>query len=405
MLQEDASQDLEVDLACALRKDASRLWSRRCHAELETSYILRAVSEPVSHVQVLPDDKVELLGPTAREDDVLEDTIAYQSPTTNHVATEILASSLGGSTEGIEAATLLRNEATKLWQYKETSNMEAGYHIHLATTCSTTQHDHSLRENSSDELLENLVHGDVTSSSDDSFHSFEEFSPMEFTEQLVFDEVDNRYSSTAVQTDTSEFTDDAVQTEQLDAVCLQDAETNTVVMTTSDTSTNTVTIETDDAVTNTVVMMEDAMTNTVATATTDFAVNAVVTMENVATNTIIKDIADAIVQTDKQLFSRSQTEYETVINKYKIYVEAVKAEVTQEKSQRLVAEQMATIIQSELGELRQRNVNLTSQQIRLENELSELKVSVCMWILPCFIAFDYINVQCFSTQIIFGAFT
>ena len=388
MLQESTSQDLGVEVARALREDANRLWSRRCHAELETSYILQTVSEPVSHVQILPGDKVELLDHTTREDDVIEDTIAKQSPITSHIATEALVPSLGGSTGGIEAATMLRNEATKLWQYKETSNMEASYHIHLATTYSTTEHAHSLAsENSSHELMENLVHNDVVSSSDDSFHSLE-FSPMEFTEQFMFDEVDGRYS-TAIQTDISQLTDGAVQTEQLNTVCLQDAETNTVAMATSDTSTNTVTIETDDAVTNTVVMTkdattntivmtEDAMTNTIAIPTIDFAISAVTTMENAATNTINKGTTDAIVQTDKQLFSRSQTEYETVINKYKSYVEAVKAEVTQEKSQRLVAEQMATIVQSELVELRQRNVNLTSQQIRLENELSELKVSVCV---------------------------
>jgi len=372
-------------VARALREDASRLWSRRCHAKLETSNILQTVSEPVSHVQILPGDKVELLDRTTREDGMIEDTIAKQSPTISHVATEALVPSLGGSTEGIEVATMLRNEATKLWQYKETSNVEASYHIHLATTYSTTERAHLLTsENSSHELMENLVHSDVASSSDDSFHSLE-FSPMEFTEQFMFDEVDGRYSSTAMQTDISQLTDGAVQTEQLDTVCLQDAETNTIVLAISDTSTNTVTIETDDAGTNTVVMTKDAMTNTIATPTIDFAVNAVTMMENAATNTIAKDTTDAIVQTDKQLFSRSQTEYEIVINKYKSYVEAVKAEVTQEKSQRLVAEQMATIVQSELAELRQRNVDLTSQQIRLENELSELKVSVCAcvcgWIL------------------------
>jgi len=382
MLQEDTSQDLGVGVARALREDASRLWSRRCHAELETSYILQTVNEPVSHVQIVPGDEVELLGHTTREDNAIKDIIAKQS---SDVATEVVVSSLGGSTEDTETATLLRNEATKLWQYKEASHMEASYYIHLATMCSTTEHDHSL---TSEDGLHELLEKDIANSSDDSFHSLEEFS-VESTEQFMFDEVDSRYSSTAMQTDISQLTDGTVQTEQPDIVCLQDAETNTVVMATSNTSTNTVTIEMDDAVTNTVVMTEDAttytavvtedaMTNTVATLTIDIAVNAVTMMENVATNTIVKDTTDAIVQTDKQLFSRSQTEYETVINKYKSYVEAVKAEVMQEKSQRLVAEQMATIVQSELAELRQRNVDITSQQIRLENELSELKVS--LWI-------------------------
>jgi len=382
MQQENTSLDLGVYLARACREDASRLWSRRQYAELESSFVLRAVntpvSSPVSHVQVSSDESAELKGATSQVEKVIE---AEQAPTTTHVAAEVLVPSLG-PTEGIEAATLLRNEATKLWKYKEISNMEASYHIHLATTGSTSEHeaehDHTpSSENSLHELLENVVHEDGDSDSDnDSFHSLEEFVAMGSTEQLMFDELGGRYSSTAVQTDTSQFSDGEIQTEPLDAVCLQDAETNTAVMTTSDIFTNTITIETDDAVTSTDVMTEDATTNTVAMITTDVAVNAITAMEDVTTNTVTKETVDAIVQTDKQLFSRSQTEYETVINKYKNYVEAVKAEVTQEKSQRLVAEQMVTIVQSELVELRQRNVDLTSQQIRLENELSELKVSV-----------------------------
>ena len=42
----------------------------------------------------------------------------------------------------------------------------------------------------------------------------------------------------------------------------------------------------------------------------------------------------------------------------------------------MVAEELARIVQSELAELRQRNVAETTTRIRLENQLGELKVHV-----------------------------
>ena len=44
------------------------------------------------------------------------------------------------------------------------------------------------------------------------------------------------------------------------------------------------------------------------------------------------------------------------------------------KSQQMVAEELARIVQSELVELRQRNITEATTRVRLENQLGELKV-------------------------------
>ena len=48
------------------------------------------------------------------------------------------------------------------------------------------------------------------------------------------------------------------------------------------------------------------------------------------------------------------------------------------RSQQMVAEELARSVQSELAELRQRNVEETTTRICLENQLGELKVPVHM---------------------------
>ena len=47
------------------------------------------------------------------------------------------------------------------------------------------------------------------------------------------------------------------------------------------------------------------------------------------------------------------------------------------KSQQMVAEELSRIVQSELVELRQRNVAETTTRVRLENQLGGLKVCLC----------------------------
>ena len=44
------------------------------------------------------------------------------------------------------------------------------------------------------------------------------------------------------------------------------------------------------------------------------------------------------------------------------------------RSQQMVAEELARIVQSELVDMRQRNVAETTERVRLENQLGELKV-------------------------------
>ena len=49
-------------------------------------------------------------------------------------------------------------------------------------------------------------------------------------------------------------------------------------------------------------------------------------------------------------------------------------EQNEAKSQQMVAEELARIVQSELVELRQRNIAEATTRVRLENQLGELKV-------------------------------
>lgn len=50
------------------------------------------------------------------------------------------------------------------------------------------------------------------------------------------------------------------------------------------------------------------------------------------------------------------------------------AQLNEERSQKMVAEQLVKIVQGELSELRQRSVMETTTRLRLENELSDTKV-------------------------------
>ena len=49
-------------------------------------------------------------------------------------------------------------------------------------------------------------------------------------------------------------------------------------------------------------------------------------------------------------------------------------EKNEAKSQQMVAEELSRIVQSELVELRQRNIAETTTRVRLENQLGALKV-------------------------------
>lgn len=52
-------------------------------------------------------------------------------------------------------------------------------------------------------------------------------------------------------------------------------------------------------------------------------------------------------------------------------------QLNQEKSQRMVAEHLVKIVQSDVSELRQKNMNEVTTRMKLENELSDAKVLVC----------------------------
>ena len=391
MQEEDLTSDIVINLAVALRQDGVKLWSNRCYREAEIHLGAYHVQERSCNKEELIGEEDELRAPS----DVQEELKPPEDFTSNMVDTNMCSE---GEDEHVmktvtkEEATMLRDETAKIWHYRGLVAVENNYHEYLMLTQSAGAHDDNVEileddwpSASCDKQLDSShKQEDIVSDSEESFHSLEEFIPDELSEQQLlimmesgsecYDDAERTlFESTAVQTTAVEVCDGSCQTidstshsvyVQTESTHLLDASVNTVAMTTSTISTNTIVVTTDNAATNTVTMVTvDNATNTDAMELVDMA-----------TNTLSKTTVDAIIQTEKLLMSRSQTEYESLIDKYKKYIEALKTEVTQEKSQRLVAEQMVTIVQSEVESLRQRNIDLTSQQIKLENELSETKV-------------------------------
>lgn len=376
MQGEDLTSDVVANLAVALRQDGVKLWSSRCYREAE-------IHLGAYHVQ-----EDELPAPT---DDIEEEGEPPEDVSSIIIDTNMCSEGEEEHLMKSEVAMVLRNETAKMCQYRGLVTVENNYHEYLTLTHPAGEQDDSveIREDdrpsaSCEQLDSSHKQEDIVSDSEESFHSLEEFIPGELSEQQLpvmmesdsecYDDAERTLlESTAVQTTAVTVCDGTCQTidstsrsvsVQTEAIHLLDASVNTVAMATSTISTNTTVITTDNAATNTVTMV--AVDNATNTNTVELV--------DTATNTVTKTTVDAIIQTEKLLMSRSQTEYESLIDKYKKYIEALKTEVTQEKSQRLVAEQMVTIVQSEVESLRQRNIDLTSQQIKLENELSETKV-------------------------------
>lgn len=417
-MQENSTLDDAVNLAVAMREDGVRLWSYRYCREAEVHLAAYHVQNGSCSYEVelirrdgtlsksntdYTNDKLtvqqeeescdgsdtheEVEVPLLTEDDVTTGSLdVYSVEDGEHIGAV--------RTVTKEEAMVLQDETRKMWQLKSLVTVEGHYQEQLTLMLSSTDDHHDIdaevdtKQQSptvqcSHEGLEHTdslnKQEDVMSDSEESYHSLEEFMPDELLAAVesgsdCYDDAEGTlFKSTSVQVIAPEVNDASSQTTsitshsidvQTDDAHLLDASVNTVTMTTSDASTNTTITKTDNATTNTVTMVTvDNATNTVTMEMTD-----------VETNTVPKITNDAIIQTEKLLVSRSQSEYESLIDKYKKYIEALKAEVTQEKSQRLVAEQMVSIVQSEVESLRQRNIDLTSRQIKLENELSETKV-------------------------------
>lgn len=386
MQGEDLTSDVVANLAVALRQDGVKLWSSRCYREAEIHLGAYHVQERSYNKEELIDQGDELPAPTDIEEEG-EPPEDVSSVIDTNMCSEGEEEHLMKS----EVAMVLRNETAKMCQYRGLVTVENNYHEYLTLTHPAGEQDDSVEVHEDDrpsasceQLDSSHKQEDIVSDSEESFHSLEEFIPGELSEQQLpvmmesdsecYDDAERTLlESTAVQTTAVTVCDGTCQTidstshsvsVQTEAIHLLDASVNTVAMATSTISTNTTVITTDNAATNTVTMV--AVDNATNTNTVELV--------DTATNTVTKTTVDAIIQTEKLLMSRSQTEYESLIDKYKKYIEALKTEVTQEKSQRLVAEQMVTIVQSEVESLRQRNIDLTSQQIKLENELSEIKV-------------------------------
>lgn len=101
-----------------------------------------------------------------------------------------------------------------------------------------------------------------------------------------------------------------------------------------------------------------------------------------ATNTSAVCVEEAAVNTELSTYELLQCVHDAE-NARRTREEHARAmvELNEEKSKRLVSEQLAKIVQSDLMDVRQQNIMETTAKIRLENEVADLKVSLI--IIPC----------------------
>ena len=111
-----------------------------------------------------------------------------------------------------------------------------------------------------------------------------------------------------------------------------------------------------EASTNTLIDVQSVSTTTESVLTQDVACN---------TELSCYELMERVRETE--LFQKLQDERKTAMS-----------QMNEEKSQRMVAEQLVKIVQSDLSSLRQKSVSETTTRLRLENELGDVKVRVCI---------------------------
>ena len=109
-----------------------------------------------------------------------------------------------------------------------------------------------------------------------------------------------------------------------------------------------------EASTNTLIDVQSVSTTTESVLTQDVACN---------TELSCYELMERVRETE--LFQKLQDERKTAMS-----------QMNEEKSQRMVAEQLVKIVQSDLSSLRQKSVSETTTRLRLENELGDVKVRV-----------------------------
>ena len=111
--------------------------------------------------------------------------------------------------------------------------------------------------------------------------------------------------------------------------------------------------------------VNEASTNTLIDVQSVSTTTESVLSQDVACNTELScyELMERVRETE--LFQKLQDERKTAMS-----------QMNEEKSQRLVAEQLVKIVQSDLSSLRQKSVSETTTRLRLENELGDVKVRI-----------------------------
>lgn len=111
--------------------------------------------------------------------------------------------------------------------------------------------------------------------------------------------------------------------------------------------------------------VNEASTNTLMDVQSVSTTTESVLSQDVACNTELScyELMERVRETE--LFQKLQDERKTAMS-----------QMNEEKSQRLVAEQLVKIVQSDLSSLRQKSVSETTTRLRLENELGDVKVRI-----------------------------
>jgi len=116
-------------------------------------------------------------------------------------------------------------------------------------------------------------------------------------------------------------------------------------------------------------------TQTEVTQTNEAATNMTIDVQSVSTTTEAVLTQDVECSTELSCYELMERVRETeMFKKLQEEHKATLREMNEEKSKRLVSEQLIKIVQSDMSSIRQRSVAETTTRLRLENELGDVKV-------------------------------
>jgi len=116
-------------------------------------------------------------------------------------------------------------------------------------------------------------------------------------------------------------------------------------------------------------------TQTEVTQTNEAATNMTIDVQSVSTTTEPVLTQDVECSTELSFYELMEKVRETeMFKKLQEEHKAALREMNEEKSKRMVSEQLIKIVQSDMSSIRQRSVAETTTRLRLENELGDVKV-------------------------------